>query len=170
MPFGDIDEDAPAPRRTALDFIRDMQAQRKAAAVRTVQLRDTQRPEFVLTCRVPSDMDEMFDLETRAKEAATVEGSPSFEVLLGCMSLARYCTQITVNGRPVSTGEGSAFSHPELLETLGVTRGWQAVRQLFITDGGVYDDGLVGRFTSELSEQSGMLRRTIVVGSDQDPT
>ena len=81
MPFGDIDEDAPAPRRTALDFIRDMQAQRKAAAVRTVQLRDTQRPEFVLTCRVPSDMDEMFDLETRAKEAATVEGSPSFEVV-----------------------------------------------------------------------------------------
>ena len=170
MAFGDIEEEAAPRRRTALDFIREMQAERKAAAIKTVTLRDTQRPEFELTCRLPSDMDEMFDLEQRAREAASADGSPSFEVLLGCMSLARYTTQITVNGLPVSTGEGSAFAHPELLEVLGVAKAWQAVRALFITDGGVYDDGLVGRFSSALSDESGMLRKSVIVGSADDPT
>lgn len=170
MPFGDIEDEAPAPKRTALQYITELRQQAKAASVRSVQLRDSQRPQYVLTCRVPSDMDEMFDLETRAKEESAKDGSPSFEVLLGCMSLARYCTQITVHGLPVSTGEGSAFADRELLENLGVSRGWQAVRELFITDGGVYDDGIVGRFTSTLSEESGMLRKSVIVGSDEDPT
>ena len=170
MAFGDIEDDAPAPRRTVLDFIAETQKQVKAAAERTVKLRDAQRPEFVLTCRVPSNLDEMFGLEARAKEIAAKDGTPSFEVVLGCLSLATYCTQITFNGLDVSTGEGSAFADRGLMDTLGVTRGWQSVRQLFITDGGVYDDGVIGRFNSALSDESGMLRKSVIVGGDEDPT
>jgi hypothetical protein len=166
------DFDAPPRPRTGLQFLREMQAARKAAKVRTVTLTDTQRPEFELICRVPSDMDEMLDLDDKAADAAKTDGAPAEAVILRCMVLARMCTVLRVYGRPTSDGTGSAFADPALHAELGIEgpgAAWRAVRQLFITDGGTPDDGIIARMADALSEASGMTRRSVVVGQP-DPT
>ncbi len=164
--------DAPPRRRTGLDFIRDMQAQRKAAAVRTVKLTDTQRPEFELTCRVPTDLDELLDLDEKATAAAKDPGTPKQEVILNCMTLARLCQVLRIKGVPTSDDPtGSAFADPALHTELGIEgpgAAWRSVRQLFIGDGGQPDDGIIGRFAGALSAESGTTRNTVIV--DKDPT
>lgn len=171
----DADVTYQAPARTGLDFIRALRAEKKAAAVRTVVLRDTQRPEFELVCRVPSDMDEMLDLEDKAKTYAAEEGNPQLEVVLAAMGLARYTTVLRCNGLTVGQHDnGSPFADPALQEAVGTAgipgASWRTVREVFITDGGVYDDGVIGRLSGRLSDESGMLRNTVVVGGDEDPT
>lgn len=179
--FGQIEDQPaddvarPAPPRTGLDFIKALRAEKKAAAVRLVTLRDTQRPEFELTCRVPTDMDEMYDLEDKAKTHAAEENNPPYEVILAAMGLARFTTVLRCNGLPVSQhDDGSPFADPALQEAVGTAgtpgASWRTVREVFITDGGVYDDGVIGRLSAAVTDESGMLRNTVVVGGDQDPT
>lgn len=173
-PVADPDITPQPAARTGLDFIRALRAEKKAAAVRTVVLRDTQRPEFELVCRVPSDMDELLDLEDKARTYAAEDGNPPLEVILAAMGLARFTTVLRCNGLPSTQHAGSPFADPALQEAVGTagTKGasWRTVREVFITDGGVYDDGVIGRLSGRLSEESGMLRNTVVVGGDQDPT
>ena len=174
MSFGDLDDDtAPAPRRTALDFIKAMQDEHKASAVRTVPLRDEQRPQFELVCRVPTDLDEILTIDKRAEEAAKQTGAPRSEVISACMSLARFTVQLSVKGLPHPCESGAVFADPALQESLGTagTKGaaWRSVRQLFLADGNVYDDGVIVRLNSALVDESGITRKSVVVG-EQDPT
>ena len=174
--FGDIDDDtddAPAPRRTALDFIKAMQDEHKTSAVRTVPLRDSQRPQFELVCRVPTDLDEILTIEKRAEEAANQNDAPRSEVVSACMSLARFTVKLSVKGLPYPCEDGAVFADPTLQESRGTAgvkgAAWRSVRQMFLTDGNVYDDGVIVRLNSALIDESGITRKSVVVG-EQDPT
>jgi hypothetical protein len=174
MSFGDIDDDAEAtPRRTALDFITAMQAEHKASAVRTVPLRDEQRPQFELTCRVPTDLDEILTIEKRAEEAAKQSEAPRSEVISACMSLARFTVKLTVKGLVYPCESGAVFADPTLQESLGTVgakgAAWRSVRQLFLADGNVFDDGVIMRLNNALIDEAGITRKSVVVG-EQDPT
>lgn len=159
------------PRRTALDFIRKMQAEHKKAATRTVSLRDSDRPEFELVCELPTDMDELIRITDRAEKAAKAKGAPAFAVISSCMAIARYTRQIRVNGLDVTEGDGSAFADLKLQEALGVSTAWRAVRQLFLQDGDVYDDAVIGRLSEALTNAAGLNRANAVsVSEGEDPT
>lgn len=175
--FGQIEDDGDElqpVRRTGLDFIRAVREEKKKAAIRTAKLRDTQRPEFELVCRVPSDMDELLGVDEKAEEYAKQPGAPRYNVILAAMTLARFTQRLTCNGMPVSEGDGSPFADPALQDEVG-TRGqagasWRTVREVFITDGGAYDDGYIARLSDRLAAESGITRNSVVVGSDEDPT
>lgn len=171
--FGAVDDDTEGTptRRTALDFIRAMQEQHKAAKRRTVTLRDPGRPEFQLVCELPLDMDEVTDVEERAAKAAKAANAPADSVIAGCMKLARFTRLIRVNGKSIGDGESSAFADPDLIETLGVPNAWRAVRQLFITDGAQFDDSTIMRLTMALQRHAGLDKvDSVAVDEESDPT
>jgi hypothetical protein len=169
--FGVVDDTEDRPvRRTALDFIRDMQAEHKAAKRRTVTLRDSERPEFELVCELPLDMTEVTDLEADAQKAAKAKDAPAEPVIAACMKLARFTRILRVRGQQVGDGDSSAFADPELQDTLGVTRAWRAVRQLFIEDGEQFDDATIIRLTYALQRKAGLDRADTVMVDEPDPT
>lgn len=156
----------PLPRRTGLDFVEQMRAERKKAKVRQVSLRDGLRPEFALVATIPSDMEEVFGINEKAEEQAAEPEAPSYAVISACMTLAYYTTGLQVRGADVAPAGGSPFADPGLQEVLGVAgmRGasWRAVRELYITDGGVYDDNAVIRLVNVLMEKVGASSRSVV--------
>lgn len=164
-------DDTPT-RRTALDFIKAMQQEQKAAKVRMVTLRDPERPEFELVCEVPTDLDEQLDVEARAEKAAKNKNAPAEPVVIACMTLARWCRQLRVRGQNLAEeSEGSVFTDSELQDALGVPNAWRAVRQLFITDGDRFDDAVLLRLTSALQRAAGITQFDgVVVSEDDDPT
>lgn len=177
--FGDLPDDditvAELPKRTGLDFVRSLQAEKRAAQIRTITMRDSQRPEFELVCRVPSDLDEVFGLDKKATEVVAAQpDAPSQEIVLNCMALARYTQVLRVNGMPTTHSPGSPFADPALQEAVGVAgfkgASWRAVRELFIGDGGQYDDGAITRLAQRLQQESGITRDSVVVGEEKDPT
>lgn len=172
--FGLPDEPAldgePLPRRTGLDFVKALREERKQAKIRKVTLRDGLRPEFQLVATVPSDMEEIFGINTKAEEHAAESGAPSYAVISACMTLAFYTTSLQVRGQDVADPGGSPFADPGLHEVLGVAgmRGasWRAVRELYITDGGVYDDNAIIRLVNVLMEKTAATSKSVVA----DPT
>ena len=172
MAFGDVEvNEGPAPRRTALSFIAEMQEAQRQATVRTITLRDPSRPEFELVCEIPTDISEMIEIAERAERAAKTKGNPNAAVITNCMTLARLTRQIRVRGVDVAEdADGSAFADQELMSTLQVASAWQAVRQLFIAAGGRYDDAVIGRFCSRITEEAGLDNNVVVVDEDENPT
>lgn len=160
----------PLPRRTGLDFVKALRDERKKAKIRQVTLRDALRPEFQLVATVPTDMEEIFGINSKAEEHAADPGAPSYAVISACMTLAFYTTSLQVRGQDVSQAGGSPFADPGLQEVLGVTgmRGasWRAVRELYLTDGGVYDDNAVIRLVNVLMDKTGASSKSVTV----DPT
>ena len=168
--FGIAEDERPS-RRTPLDFIREMQAQHKAAQARVVTLRDPDRPEFELVCAVPTDLNEQLEVESRAEKAAKAKNAPAEPLIVACMTLARWCRNLWVRGQEVSQGDGSVFADPELQEALEVPNAWRAVRQLFIADGGKFDDAVILRLNGALQRAAGLNRvDSVVVDGEPDPT
>jgi hypothetical protein len=168
--FGVAEDERPS-RRTPLDFIREMQAQHKAASARVVKLRDPDRPEFELVCEVPTDLDEQLEVEARAEKAAKSQNAPAEPLIVACMTLARWCRNLRVRGQEVSEGDGSVFADPALQDALQVPNAWRAVRQLFITDGGKFDDAVILRLNGALQRAAGLSRvDSVVVDEESDPT
>lgn len=155
----------PLPQRTGLDFVKELRAERQRAKTRTVTWRDSDRPEFVLTLRVPSDMDVILGIESRAEEQAGEAGAPAAAIIQACMTMAMFTTELKVRGAQVSTGDGSPFADPALQEALGVkgARGasWRAVRELYITEGGGYDDVAILRVVNNLTTEMGVSQKSV---------
>lgn len=168
--FGVVDDDTPA-RRTILESIRAAHDEMKASKVRTVTLRDPARPEFELVCEVPTDMDVTLDVNTRAEKAAKSANAPAEPVVAACMLLARFTRQLRVRGQDVGDDpDASVFSDPGLQDALGAPNAWRAVRELFLTDGGAFDDGTVNRLALALLTEGGLSRTDGVEVGGQDPT
>lgn len=160
--FGVVDELPAAP--TALDYLREVMAERRNADVRVVKLRDTaSRPELLLTCRVPTDAQETAQIMKAAEAEEKKKNSPPGALILACMTLARMCSQVSLNGRNLAPGDGAAFAYPDLQEVVGVTGAWRAVRALFD------DDFAVVRVYEELMRASGV-GGVVDVSEDEDPT
>lgn len=170
--FGDSEdtEDLTPPKRTARDFLREMLEEKRRAAIRRVELRDSLRPEIVLVCEVPTDLSEVVGIGEKAREASEVKDAPAFAVILSCMTLARFTRQILINGLPLcEDDEGSAFADPQVLESTGTVRSWRAVREFFVAEGGKYDDAIIGRLESRLTTEAGFNANSVSV-EDVDPT
>lgn len=169
--FGVADDDETPVKRTALDFLRTMHEQAVAAQARTVTLRDPSRPEFALTCEVPSDLDATEDINTRAAQAAKSQNAPSDVVIGNCMLLARYTRRLSVRGAERGDGETSVFADPEVQDAVGAPNAWRAVRELFIQPGRKYDDGVIARLSRALLTEGGLTRSDgVEVGEQPDPT
>lgn len=172
--FGQPDEPTldgePLPGRTGLEFVRQLRAERKKAKIRQVTLRDSLRPEFTLVATIPSNMEEVFGINEKAEEQAGEPDAPSYAVISACMTVAFFTTSLAVRGQPVTPAGGSPFADPGLQEELGVAgmRGasWRAVRELYITDGGVYDDNAIIRLVNVLLDKTGATSKSVVA----DPT
>jgi len=161
--FGVVDDLPAAP--TALDFLRQVMQERRAADVRTVKLRDTaSRPDLLLTCRIPHDAQETAQIMKAAEAEEKKKNSPPGALILACMSLARFCSQVSLRGRDLAPGDGAAFAYPELQEALGVSGAWRAVRALFD------DDFAVVRVYEELMRASGIGASVDVADDESDPT
>lgn len=155
-------DDAPAP--TGLEYLRSVLADRRKAEVRRIKLRDTMsRPELLFTCRVPSDSVEFAGLVKRAEHLEKQKDALPGGLLVACMTLARYTEQVTLDGRPLAHGDGSAFASEQLQEVLGVTGAWQAVRAL------VDDDFAVIRLFDQLTEEAGIGAKAVSVDDDGEP-
>ena len=160
--FGVVDDLPAAP--TALDYLREVMAERRAEKVRVVKLRDTaSRPELLLTCRVPHDAQETAQIMKAAEAEEKKKNSPPGALILACMTLARMCSQVSLNGRDLAPGDGAAFAYPPVQEALEVTGAWRAVRALFD------DDFAVVRVYEELMRSTG-IGGTVDVSDDEDPT
>ena len=169
--FGIAEDERPS-RRTVLDFIKATHDEKRAAGVRTVTLRDPDRPEFELVCEVPTDMDDTLDINGRAEKTAKSPNAPAEPVVAACMLLARFTRQLRVRGQDVNDDpDGAVFADPALQGSLGVPNAWRAVRELFMVDGGRYDDGVVNRLGLALLTEGGLTRTDGVEVSDgSDPT
>jgi len=170
--FGLAEDERPS-RRTVLDFIRATHEELKSAQIRTITLRDPARPEFELVCEVPTDLDVTVDINERAEKAAKSKNAPSDVVIGNCLLLARFTRQLRVRGEDVNDDpSGSVFADPALQEALGAPNAWRAVRELFIVQGGRYDDGVVNRLARALLLEGGLTRTDGVEVGDgsEDPT
>lgn len=169
--FGAVDDDTPV-RRSALDFLRSMHEQAKAAQVRTVVLRDPSRPEYALTCEVPSDLDATEDINARAEKAAKSANAPGESVIGNCMLLARYTRRLQVRGQDVCDDHDAAvFADPAVQEAVGAPNAWRAVRETFLLPGNKFDDGVVARLARALLVEGGLTRSDgVEVEQAQDPT
>jgi hypothetical protein len=176
MSFGDIDDDDdaldnPAEDSSVLDSIKENQARLKAAAVRTVALRDPSQPEYELLCEVPTDGNAIIRLQKRAEEVAESPNAPDAAIVANCMILARYTRQLRVRGRDATAdSSGSVFTDKKLQASIGAPNAWRAVRQLFIVEGGGCDDGVSTRLTNALMAEGGLGRGSSVVVDEADPT
>lgn len=155
-------EDFKAP--SALDFLREELARRRAREARRVTLRDTlARPDLAFVCRVPSDSAEYAELLKKAEAQEKKKGTDvPGGTLIACMTLARFTEQVTLNGRDLAPGDGAAFAWPDLQEALGVTSAWAAVRAL------VDDDFAIVRLWDRLTDEMGLGGKA-VVEDDTDP-
>lgn len=155
-------DDAPTP--TGLEYLRSVLADRRKADVRRIKLRDTMsRPELLFTCRVPNDSVEMNVLVKRAEQLEKKKDALPGGLIVACMTLARFTEQVTLDGRPLAEGDGSAFTSEPLQEILGVSSAWQAVRAL------VDDDFAVIRLFDQLTDEAGIGAKAVSVDEDGDP-
>lgn len=150
---------------TALDFLREMLAERRNAEAKVLRLRDqVSRPEFRLTFRVPTDAGETAEIFKRAEAEESKQDAPPGALIVACMTIARFCVQIEAKGKKMSSGDGSAFADPGLQEALGATSAWVAVRRLFD------DDFAVTRMYQALMREAGLSGSSGVAVEDSDPT
>lgn len=169
--FGVVDDDDAdtGAEYTGLDFIADMQAAHKAAKARTVVLRDPSRPEFELLCEIPADARDITRVERNATRVAQQDKELSDGTIGNAMMIATFCRQLRVRGKDATPGDGAAFAYPPLQKRLGVASAWRAVRQLFIIDGGGFDDMVIARLSAALL---GTVVTAVaeVVDEESDPT
>lgn len=163
--FGVVDDLPQSGTYTALEYLKDRMGQQQAAEVRRVKLRDTlSRPDLALTCRVPSNAAEIKQITKAAEAAEKAKDALPGGLILACMMLARFCEQVSIDGRKLAPGDGSAFAYPDLLETLHVSAAWLGVRVLF------NDDFAVVRIWEQLALEAGIGASTVDVGEVEDPT
>lgn len=159
------DYDGPVP--SALDFLREQLAARKAAEERRVPLRDMlSRPEIVVTVRVPRDASELAAVQDQAEREESKDNAPPGSTILAAMTLARFAVQVTYNGMELAPGDGAAFSSPQLQEVVGAKRGWLACRALFD------DDLAMTRVFQAFQREAGIIAGSsaVQVGEVADPT
>lgn len=124
-------------------------AARDAAAAEVVILVHDAAPEFEITCRVPSDGEELAELVQRSEKRAKSNGTGS--VWFNRLLLARYTTMIKYHGELLTDDDGTprTFASRSVQELVGAPDAGQAVFRLYGSD------AVVSTLASELMDKAG---------------
>ena len=124
-------------------------AARKAAAAKSVELRHDAVPELTITCRVPSDGEEIADLAQRAEKRAKGNGTTS--VWFNRLVLARFTTAIEWHGERLEDEDGTplTFASRAVQELVDAPDAGNAVAEIYGSD------AYIGALAAQLMEQAG---------------
>lgn len=100
--------EAPTSRLSIAERMKAEIAARKAAKADAVELRHDGIPQLVITCRIPTDGEEIADLAQRADKRAKNNGTGS--VWFNRLLIARFCTRIEWYGDLLADDDGTALT------------------------------------------------------------
>jgi hypothetical protein len=138
-------------------------AARNAASAEVINLVHDAAPEFEITCRVPTDGEELADLVQRAEKRAKNNGTGS--VWFNRLLLARYTTAIRYHGELLQDDDATprTFASRSVQELVDAPDAGQAVFRLYGSD------ALISTLASELMDKAGF-GNTAAVQVIDDPT
>jgi hypothetical protein len=121
-------------------------------------------PELTITCRVPTDGEELADLQQRAEKRAKKAGTAG--VWFNRLLLARYCTEIEWMGDTLEADDGTkwTFASPDLQQMFNAAGAAEAVAHICVSD------AYVGVLASQLLEAGGFGDSEAVEVVEDDPT
>lgn len=155
--------DAAAPARSIAERMKAELAARKAAKARIVELRHDGVPELTITCRVPSDGEEIADIAQRADKRAKGNGTAS--VWFNRMLIARFTTAIEWHGERLEDEDGTpwTFASRPLQEMLEAPNAADSVSIIYGSD------AYVSAIASQLMDKAGF-GNDAAVEVVEDPT
>lgn len=154
---------AAAPTRSIAERMKAELAARKVAKARIVELRHDGVPELTITCRVPTDGEEIADIAQRAEKRAKGNGTSS--VWFNRMMIARFATAIEWHSERLEDEDGNpwTFASRALQEMLEVPNAADAVSAMYGSD------AYVSAIASQLMDQAGF-GNDAAVEVVEDPT
>lgn len=157
------DTSAPARHLSIAERMKAELAERKASKARTVELRHDGLPELTITCRVPSDGEEIAELAQRADKRAKNNGTGT--VWFNRLIIARFTTAIEWHGERLQDEDGTAwtFASRAVQELVDAPDAAQAVASIYGSD--AYVAGIAGQLM-----QSGGFGNDAAVEVVEDPT
>lgn len=160
--FGGSEETAGASRSIAEQMKAALAARRRASA-RLERLHHDAVPEVEITCRIPSDGEEIAELAQRSEKRA--KGSGAGSVWFNRLLLARYTTEIRWHGDLLTGEDGVAwtFASHGLQEMVEAADAPTAVAALYGSD------AYVAALASQLMDLGGF-GNTAAVEVVEDPT
>lgn len=102
------DAEAPTSRLSIAERMKAEIAARKTAKAETVELRHDGLPQLTITCRMPSDGEEIAELAQRADKRAKGNGTGS--VWFNRLLIARFCTRIEWHGNLLTDDDGTPLT------------------------------------------------------------
>jgi hypothetical protein len=131
------------------DRIKAAIAARDAAAAEVVILIHDAAPEFEITCRVPSDGEELAELVQRSEKRAKSNGTGS--VWFNRLLIARYTSAIKYHGELLADDDGTArtFASRSVQELVDAPDAAQAVFRLYGSD------AVISTLATELMDKAG---------------
>lgn len=155
---------APTRKESIAERMKRGIEERRRAAAQTVQLRHDGVPELTITCRVPTDGEEMADLQQRAEKRAKKAGTAG--VWFNRLLIARYCTEIEWLGDTLEGEDGVkwTFASPGLQQTFNAAGAAEAVAHICVSD------AYVGVLAGQLLEAGGFGDSEAVEVVEEDPT
>lgn len=154
---------APASATSLAERMKAELAARKQAKAPVVELRHDGIPELTITCRVPTDGEEIADIAQRAEKRA--KGAGTGTVWFNRLLLARACTAIDWHGERLEDDRGVAltFASRQVQEMVDASDAGAAVA-------GIYgSDAFIAVLANELMQRGGF-GNDAAVEVVEDPT
>lgn len=125
---------APTAHRSIAERMKAELAARKASKAKVIELRHDSVPELTITCRVPSDGEEIADLAQRADKRA--KGNGTGTVWFNRLLIARFTTAIEWHGERLEDEDGTAwtFASRAVQELVDASDAGQAVASIYGSD------------------------------------
>lgn len=154
---------APTSHRSIAERMKAELAARKASKAKTIELRHDGVPELTITCRVPSDGEEIAELAQRADKRA--KGNGTGTVWFNRLIIARFTTAIEWHGERLEDEDGTAwtFASRAVQELVDAPDAGQAVAAIYGSD--AYVAAIAGQLM-----QSGGFGNDAAVEVVEDPT
>jgi hypothetical protein len=161
--FGSSNEESGRATRSIADQMKAALAARRQASARVERLHHDAVPEVEITCRVPSDGEEIAELAQRAEKRA--KGSGASSVWFNRLLLARLTTEIRWHGETLTDSDGNAwtFASPGLHDLVEASDAPSAVARLYGSD------AYVAALASQLMDLGGF-GNSAAVEVVEDPT
>lgn len=155
---------SPARKESIAERMKRGIEERRRAAAQTVQLRHDGVPELTIVCRVPTDGEELAELQQRAEKRAKKAGTSG--VWFNRLLIARYCSAIEWMGDTLEGSDGVpwTFASPDLQQQFNAPGAAEAVAHICVSD------AYVGVFASQLLEAGGFGDSEAVEVVEDDPT
>lgn len=124
----------PAAKQSIAEQMKAELAARKASKAKVIELRHDSVPELTITCRVPSDGEEIADLAQRADKRA--KGNGTGTVWFNRLIIARFTTAIEWHGKRLEDEDGTVwtFASRQTQDLVGAPDAGQAVAEIFGSD------------------------------------